>query len=77
MFAVIGWLACVVFMGYASLTAALVLVNCGSVYTIGGAVNSNKAKIFSALFAIGVLVGWYFVFAYAPFSISFSAALSS
>lgn len=68
--AIIGWLACVVFVGAMSIFAFLCLINNGGQYTIGGAVNSTKTKIGTFVFVGFVAYLWYLVATHAPFTIT-------
>lgn len=68
--AIIGWLALLISLIVITLSAVIVIANCGGEFNIGGQPNSRTAKIASAVLAVAVAMAWYALLKYNPFSIT-------
>lgn len=68
--AIFGWICLVLFMLPITASWAIMWINHGGQWTIGGAENSPTTRIAINLVGIAVAGAWYLVFTNAPFTLS-------
>jgi len=69
---IIGWVALVVLLGWATLGIIIIAFNSLGKYNIGGVINSPRSKFIALIDIILIVYLWYLLILAAPFTIVIS-----